>query len=233
MLSRSCRRASFFKNVFNGARSVASGAKVVKRQEMAAGLNTQQSVGVMAPSAMAAKPFDIKKHIPTGPVVKNNDVQVQKGQGCYVWDLEGKKYLDMTSGIGVLSTGHCHPHVIKRVQEQAATMVHAQQSMFMSPTAQNELVERLLKLTPNAIDAFLFTNSGGEATENAMKTARMVTGRSNVICLHKGFHGRSFGSMSWSSSKTNYRGGFGAMLPGAFFCPEPTKESLDGESLII
>lgn len=238
MLVRSCRRSSFFKNVFNGARSVASGAKVkqAKRSDFELNMNHAHAgvveqrahIDYAARTAVTANKFDIKKHIPVGPVVKNNDVEIQKGAGSYVWDIEGKKYLDMTSGIGVLSTGHCHPHVVKRVQEQVGGLVHAQQSMFMSHTQQNELVERLLSLTPQAIDAFLFTNSGGEATENAMKTARMVTGRSNVICLHRGFHGRTFGSMSWSSSKTNYRGGFGAMLPGAFFCPEPTREALDG-----
>lgn len=185
---------------------------------------------VVAPSASSSynQEFNVVNHIPVGPVVKNNTVQAMKAEGLYVWDIEGKQYLDMTSGIGVTSTGHCHPHVVAAVQAQAATMVHAQQSMFLSHHPMNQLVERLLPLTPPEIDSFLFTNSGSEATENAMKTARMVTGRSNVIVLHKGFHGRTFGSMSWSSSKTNYRGGFGAMLPGAFFCPEPTKEALDG-----
>lgn len=185
------------------------------------------TAGVVAPSAV--KKFDVTQHIPVGPVVKNNTVQISKGEGLYVWDLDGKQYLDMTSGIGVTSTGHCHPHVVQAVQQQCATLVHAQQSMFMSHHPMNQLVERLLDLTPPQIDSFLFTNSGSEATENAMKTARMVTGRSNVIVLHRGFHGRTFGTMSWSSSKTNYRGGFGAMLPGAFFCPDPTKEALDGE----
>lgn len=145
----------------------------------------------------------------------------------YVWDQSGKRYLDMTAGIGVLSTGHSHPHVVEAIKNQAETMVLAQQAMFYSHTQQNILVERLLKLCPPELDAVLFTSSGSEATENAMKVARMVTQRPNVIVLHKGFHGRTFGGMSWSSSKTNYRSGFGAMLPGVFFCPTSTAEAFD------
>lgn len=171
--------------------------------------------------------FDVRNHLPIGPVVKNNDITIHKGEGLWVWDKDGNKYLDMTAGIGVLSTGHCHPHVVKTLQDQIATMMHAQQAMFMSHTAQDAFIERFLKHVPSSHDQFVFTSCGTAATENAVKVARMATGKSNVISLHRGFHGRLFGSMSWSSSKTNYRQGFQPMMPGAFFVPEPTAESFD------
>jgi 4-aminobutyrate aminotransferase len=151
----------------------------------------------------------------------------------WVWDKEGKKYLDMTSGIGVLSCGHSHPKVVQAIRDQAGTLAHAQQSMFYSHTKHDELIEKLLHVSPKAgplslaHDAFLFTNSGTESTENAIKIARMATGKPNVIVMNKGFHGRSFATMSWSSSKTNYRSGFQPLLSGAFFCPEFTAEAFD------
>lgn len=170
--------------------------------------------------------FDVRQHIAKG-VVKNNDVNIHRGLGLWVWDKHGDEYLDMTSGIGVLGTGHCHPRVVSAIKEQAEEMIHAQQAMFYSHTQQDAFIEKFLQYLPHQNYQFLFTSSGSEATENAVKVAKMHTQRPNVVVMHKGFHGRTFGAMAWSSSKTSYKSGCLNNMGGTFFVPEFTKESFD------
>lgn len=183
------------------------------------------------------KKFDVAEHLPTKAVVKNNNVNIHAGLGSFVWDKHGERYLDMTSGIGVLGTGHCHPKVVGAMRDQMGDIVHAQQAMFFSHSKQDEFVEKFLEYTPGGgkipgsdvakHDTVLFTSSGSEATENAVKVAKMYTKRPNVIALNKGFHGRTFGAMAWSSSKTSYKSGFVNSMAGTFFVPEMTPESFD------
>jgi len=178
--------------------------------------------------------FDIRQHIPAGPVVKNNSVTAHRALGMHVWDKDNRKYLDMTAGIGVLGTGHRHPYVVDAIKRQLDHIVLSQQAMFFSHTIQDEFVEKFLKYTPGGKgggvakhDTFVFTSSGSEATENAVKVAKMHTGRPNVIAMNKGFHGRTFAAMAWSASKTSYKSGFVNPTGGVYFCHEPTPEALD------
>lgn len=148
----------------------------------------------------------------------------------------------MTSGIGALGTGHGHPAVVEAIRRQAEQICFAQMSMFGSHEAQEEFVDKFLKWSPGAKlkgkisneefkkvhhNMFLFCNSGSEATENAVKVAKMHTQRPNVIAMHRGFHGRTFAAMSWSSSKTSYKSGFINTNAGTFFCPDFKPESFD------
>lgn len=169
---------------------------------------------------------NLSKHIPKG-LIKNNSIIAKKGKGCWVWDKSGQKYLDMTSGIGTLSTGHSHPNVINRVKNQLDNIVHAQQNCFYSHSEQEILLDKMSKILPNKHDTIFFTNSGSEATDNAIKIARMSTNKSNIITMNGGFHGRTLASMSISSSKTSYRKGFQPLIPGVFFCNESTEEAID------
>lgn len=148
------------------------------------------------------------------------DILAERGEGCYVYAEDGRRYLDFTSGIGVTNTGHCHPRVVAAVREQAGKLLHGQVNIiFHRPLIQ--LVEELRSIVPASIDSFFFSNSGAEAIEGAVKLARAATGRPNVIVFQGSFHGRTAGTMSLTTSKTIYRAGYQPLMPGVFVAPYP------------
>ena len=138
----------------------------------------------------------------------------KRGAGSVVEDVDGNRFLDMNAGIAVTSTGHCHPRVVDAIQEQAAQLVHYSASDFFLPIY-SELTDRLDAISPMAgpTRAFL-SNSGTEAVEAGIKLARWATGRQYLIAFYGSFHGRSYGSVSLTASKSTYRAGFGPLLPG-------------------
>jgi 4-aminobutyrate aminotransferase len=141
-------------------------------------------------------------------------------EGSYIYTDDGRKFLDFTCGIGVTNTGHCHPKVVEAIREQAGNFIHAQANIVIhKPMLQ--LIEELRKVTPPSIDSYYFANSGAEALENAVKIARVATGRQNVIVFSGSFHGRSSGTMALTTSKTVYRTGFGPLPSGIFVSPFP------------
>jgi 4-aminobutyrate aminotransferase len=143
---------------------------------------------------------------------------IVRGEGAYLWDQAGRRYLDFTSGIGVTNTGHCHPRVVAAIREQAGRILHLQANVaYHEPMLR--LIAALRQVVPTELDAFFFTNSGAEAVEAAVKLARHATGRTNLIAFQRGFHGRTVGTMSLTSSKTIYRVGYQPLMPGVFFAP--------------
>jgi 4-aminobutyrate aminotransferase len=161
-------------------------------------------------------PFD---HV--SPVwFRYSDMVVSHGAGSYLYDTEGNKYLDFTTGIGVTNTGHCHPKVVKAIQEQAEKLIHGQANIVMHQPML-DLIDRLKKIVHPSLDGFFFSNSGAEAVEGAVKLARMATGRPNVIVFQGSFHGRTVGTMSLTTSKTIYRAGYQPLMPGVFVAPFP------------
>jgi 4-aminobutyrate aminotransferase len=148
------------------------------------------------------------------------DLPVVSGSGCTVTTADGTEYLDFTAGIAVASTGHCHPQVVAAIQEQAAKFIHAQVNCYRNPILE-ELATRLDEVTPDGIDTFFFANSGAEATEAAVKLAKQVTGRPNVIVFSGSFHGRSHLTMAMTTSKHGYRAGYAPLPAGVFVAPFP------------
>lgn len=148
------------------------------------------------------------------------DLPVVSGSGCVVTTADGTEYLDFTSGIAVTSTGHCHPHVVAAIQEQAGRFIHAQVNCYRNPILE-QLGERLAGITPASIDTFFFANSGAEATEAAVKLAKQATGRPNVVVFQGSFHGRSHLTMAMTTSKTGYRAGHQPLPSGVFVAPFP------------
>jgi 4-aminobutyrate aminotransferase len=143
-----------------------------------------------------------------------------RAEGCYIYDLDEKPYLDFTCGIGVTNTGHCHPRVVAAIREQAGLLLHGQVNIvFHLPLLR--MIEELRKIVPPEIDGFFFSNSGAEALEGAMKLARFATGRPNIIVFQGSFHGRTVGTMSLTTSKTIYRAGYQPLMPGVFVSPYP------------
>ncbi|ORZ03869.1 pyridoxal phosphate-dependent transferase [Syncephalastrum racemosum] len=161
-----------------------------------------------------------KQHIARG-IGRSTELVIERGQGSYIYTVEGKKYLDLTTGIGVTNTGHCHPTVVKAVQEQAATLTHGQVNLFFQKPLL-DLVERLKpKMPSKELDTFFFWNSGSEAVEAAVKLARHATKRQNIIVFQGSYHGRTFGTMALTTSKTIYSAGYNPLMPGVHVAPFP------------
>jgi 4-aminobutyrate aminotransferase len=147
-------------------------------------------------------------------------VMADHGEGPYLFDTEGKRYLDFTCGIGVTNTGHSHPRVVRAIQEQAAKLIHGQANIvYHKPML--ELVDELLTVIPPPLDSFYFSNSGAEIVEGGVKLAKQVTGRPNVIVFQGSFHGRTHLTMAMTTSKTIYRAGHQPLVPGIFVAPYP------------
>lgn len=147
-------------------------------------------------------------------------MQPVRAEGVYYYDADGTRWLDFTSGIGVVNTGHCHPRIVKAIQEQAAKLIHGQINTVVSPAAL-DCVNELNTVTPNHIDSFFLANSGAEATEGAVKLAKHATGRTNIITFQGSFHGRTALTMSMTNSKTVYRAAYQPLPGGIFVAPFP------------
>ena len=142
-----------------------------------------------------------------------------RGAGSVVEDVDGNAFLDFNAAIAVCSTGHAHPRVVEAIREQAGKLLHYSASDFFLPIYA-ETCERLDDIAPmtGPTRSFL-TNSGTEAVEAAMKLARHHTGRPYVLAFFGAFHGRSYGSVSLTASKSLYRAHFGPLLPGVLHAP--------------
>jgi 4-aminobutyrate aminotransferase len=146
--------------------------------------------------------------------------QPVRGEGAYLYDESGTRFLDFTSGIGVTNTGHCHPRVVKAIQEQAAQLIFGQMNIVIPPAAV-ALAETLDEVTPASLDSYFFSNSGAEAVEGAVKLARHATGRRNIIVFQGSFHGRTAQAMAMTTAKTVYRYDYQPLPGGVFVAPFP------------
>jgi 4-aminobutyrate aminotransferase len=148
------------------------------------------------------------------------DVLAARGEGVLLYDEDDRRYLDFTAGIGVTSTGHCHPRVVEAAQRQVGTLIHAQYTTVMHRPLLT-LVERLGEVLPPGLDRMFFANSGSEAIEAALRLSRQATGRPNVIVFHGGFHGRTVAAASLTTSGTKFRSGFSPLMAGVHVAPFP------------
>jgi 4-aminobutyrate aminotransferase len=147
-------------------------------------------------------------------------VVAARGEGVYLYDEDDRRYLDFTAGIGVTSTGHCHPRVVEAAQRQVATLIHGQYTTVMHRPLLT-LVDRMSEVLPAHLDRMFFANSGSEAVEAALRLARQSTGRPNVIAFHGGFHGRTVAAASLTTSGTKFRAGIGPLMAGVYVAPFP------------
>ncbi len=125
---------------------------------------------------------------------KKMNIAVSRGSGAWVWTSEGDKYLDLYGGHAVCATGHSHPHVVKAIQDQAEQLLFYSNLVYSDIRA--KAAEKLVSVAPKSLTKAFFCNSGTEANENAMRIARMATGREKVITFTGGFHGRTADSIS-------------------------------------
>lgn len=133
-----------------------------------------------------------------------------RGAGVYVWDVDGNRYLDATSGQGVAALGHCHPAVTEAITAQAGTLVTAHESFYNDRRA--ELYSMLSSVMPADLTRFFLCNSGAEANEGALKIAKLLTGRSGIVAAKRSFHGRTTGALSLTWTQ-KYRKPFQEWLP--------------------
>ena len=153
--------------------------------------------------------FEIEDRYGSGAYGKRPTTLV-RGQGVYVWDIDGARYLDATSGQGVAALGHCHPAVVAAVNAQASALVSIHESFYNDRRAQ--LYTLLDSITPADLSRFFLCNSGAEAIEGALKVAKLLTGRDGIVAAKRAFHGRTTGalSMTWTPK---YRKPFQTWLP--------------------
>ncbi|HZL28500.1 MAG TPA: acetyl ornithine aminotransferase family protein [Acidobacteriaceae bacterium] len=146
---------------------------------------------------------------------------VKRGRGCRIEDVDGNEFLDFTAGIAVTSTGHCHPEVVKAIQDQAAELIHMSGTDFYYEQM-TALAARLSAIAPMAgPHRFYYGNSGAEAVECALKLARYHTRRQNIISFVGCFHGRTMGALSLTASKAQQKRRFAPFVPGVTHAPYP------------
>src|ERR1700685_1024233 len=159
---------------------------------------------------------DLEKHFLL-PTYNRYPVAFERGKGVFLYDFEGKKYLDFVAGLGVNALGHAHPRIVKTIREQAAKVIHVSNLYYNE--YQGRLAERLCQLS--CLDRAFFSNSGTEAMEGAIKLARLAgqkagDAKSKLVALQGSYHGRTFGSMSLTG-QDKYRKGFEPLLDNVKF----------------
>src|SRR6266705_6608480 len=161
------------------------------------------------------------------PTYNRYPVAFERGKGVFLYDFEGKKYLDFVAGLGVNALGHAHPRIVKAIREQAAKVIHISNLYYNE--YQGQLAERLCHLS--GLQRAFFSNSGTEAIEGSIKLARLAGHRaggeakSQLVGLEGSYHGRTFGAMSLTG-QDKYRKGFEPLLEDVKFVPRDDLEAL-------
>jgi 4-aminobutyrate aminotransferase len=147
-------------------------------------------------------------------------LSIDRGEGSWLYTTDRRRILDLTCGIAVTVVGHAHPRVVKAVTDQVSRLMHISTGVakYESSVA---LAEALATVAPNGLDTVFFGNSGAEAVEGAIKLARQTTGREAIIAFRGGFHGRTTGAATLTTSKAQYKRGYGALLPEVYVAPFP------------
>jgi 4-aminobutyrate aminotransferase len=145
---------------------------------------------------------------------------VDHALGSWIHATDGKSYLDFTTGIGVTSTGHCHPRVVEAAREQVGKIIHAQYTTVMHKPLL-ALTEKLGEVLPEGLDSVFYANSGSEAVEAAIRLARMATGRPNIVVFQGGFHGRTVAAASLTTAGTKFSAGFSPLMSGVHMSAFP------------
>lgn len=146
-------------------------------------------------------------------------IPVSRAKGIYFWTPEGKRFIDFNSQLMCVNIGHGDERVIKAIQEQAATLAYA--NPFMATEARARLGQKLAAICPGDIDVFFFTNGGAEANENAIRIARLVTGRHKILARYRSYHGGTGASLSATGDPRRWAMEPG--MPGIIHVPHPYK----------
>jgi acetylornithine/N-succinyldiaminopimelate aminotransferase len=154
------------------------------------------------------------------PAYARMPVEFVRGEGALLWDAEGNEYLDFQTGLAVNSLGHCHPAVVEAIGEQAERLIHVGNLFYSEPSLR--LAKRLAESSLGG--KVHFANSGTEANEAALKLARKARQQGTIVSVHRGFHGRTYGSLS-ATPQESKQAPFAPLVPG-FVSVEPTAEAI-------
>lgn len=150
------------------------------------------------------------------PTYAKMPVALVRGEGTYVWDADGKKYLDFYGGHCVLPLGHCPPRVVKTLKDQAEMLMFYSNVVYSPVRAR--AAEKLAELAPDGLGHIFFCNSGTEANETALKLTRKFTGKPGIVAMQGSFHGRTLGSLA-VTGEDKYRAPYAGVLPETAFVP--------------
>jgi acetylornithine/N-succinyldiaminopimelate aminotransferase len=154
------------------------------------------------------------------PAYARMPVEFVRGAGAGLWDAEGNEYLDFQTGLAVNSLGHCHPAVVEAIREQAERLIHVGNLFYSEPSLR--LAKRLAECSLGG--KVHFANSGTEANEAALKLARKAKQQGTIVSVHRGFHGRTYGSLS-ATPQESKQAPFAPLVPG-FIAVEPTADAI-------
>jgi 4-aminobutyrate aminotransferase len=171
------------------------------------------NIRIPAPGPISRELIEVDEQFVSPSYTRSYPLAVKSGKGLVLEDMDGNLYLDFTAGIAVCATGHCHPRVVKAIQDQAARLLHICGADFYYPPLR-DLAKKLCEIAPGkSAKRVLFTNSGAEAIEAAIKLARYHTRRQHIIAFYGAFHGRTMGALSLTASKVTQRRRFEPLLP--------------------
>lgn len=163
-----------------------------------------------------------------GNLYQRFPINISKGKGAIVWDVSGNEYIDCMGGYGVALIGHCNDRVVNAIKNQSEKLITCHMSLYNN--VRLEFLEKISKILPKKLSKIFFSNSGAESTEAALKFSRKFTGKSGIIAMSGGYHGKTFGALSVTHNE-KYRKSFQPLLEGVKFVPysNPSKieESLD------
>ncbi len=183
------------------------------------GKRSVPSVSAPLPGPKAARWVKRDSAVISPSYTRQYPLVVERASGAAVFDVDGNRFLDFTAGIAVNATGHSHPEVVEAIVRQAKRFIHMSGTDFYYPQ-EILLAEKLVSLVPgDAPKKVFFTTSGTESTEAAMKLARYHTRRPLYMAFYGGFHGRSMGALSLTTSKAVHRKGFSPLVPGVVYAP--------------
>jgi len=160
----------------------------------------------------------------TSGFYRKQPIVLVRGEGARVWDIEGREYIDCTSGHGVANVGHANPYVAEAIARQASRLITCSEIFYNDVRA--ELLATLARISPPGLKRAFLCNSGTEAVEGALKIARLITGRKNFVAAMRSFHGRTFGALS-ATWRREYREPFEPLVPGFSFVPFNNLEAME------
>lgn len=162
--------------------------------------------------------MSFSKNLPKSIKILHPNIYPKYGKGSWIYNTKDAKYLDFTSGIGALSTGHSHPKIIDAIKKQVENYVHMPQQVFNIHETSNILMSKMLNIMPDkSLNSIFYVNSGSEAIDNAIKISRAYNRKQNIITMRKGFHGRTYGALSVTSSNLTCKKNINPLLPGVFY----------------
>lgn len=154
---------------------------------------------------------------------KATDIVATKGKGCYLWDVNGEKYLDFVQGIAVNALGHCFPPIVEAVKNQVGNLIDASFNL-VNYESTLKLAKKLTSVAPEGLSQVFFTNGGAEATDSALKMAMAYSGRAAGIAFMGSFHGRTCGATSITGSNSKYRRHYEGLMGKVYFAPYPGRD---------